>query len=695
MTKTVPPATESLDSPLTSLRAIGPKLSGLLANLSLQTVGDLVHHYPARYLDLRKHQPIAQLKEGEEVTVLGEVSKVEQPRMRRKGLHLTLVWIGDGTGYLAGAWFNQRHIAQILEVGHTVAFSGKALFRYGRIQMDNPLYEVVREEGEEGVHTGRIIPIHPVTKGLTTRYMRRLVKQALDELPSLPETLPPNLNGDRFPSLGAALRTIHFPVGREEYRSARLRLKYEELLYLQTALALRRDRAESLPGIAHQVPSGLADTFVERLPFTLTGAQQRVIGEIERDMSSEYPMHRLLHGEVGSGKTVVSLRAALIAIDSGYQAAIMAPTEVLAGQHFRSACKLLDGLPVQVELLTGSLTAAERKRTLSRIGSGEAGLTIGTHALIQEAVAFRSLGLAVIDEQHRFGVGQRTALRDKGAAPDTLVMTATPIPRTLALTFYGDLNVSTLDEVPPGRRPVTTQVLGPADRRSAYNQIREEVERGRQAYLICPAVDESERELKAAVQESDRLQRDVFPDLRVDCLHGRMSSEEKNALMTRYAAGDLDILIATTVVEVGVDVPNATVIMIEGAEHFGLSQLHQLRGRVGRGDHPGVCLLVSEGKTDESRERMDAITSLSDGFALAEADLGLRGEGQLFGHRQSGTSDLRLASLPRDLKLLERARADAFALVGADPGLDRAEHRAFRDEVLRRFGRLVEWLSRS
>jgi ATP-dependent DNA helicase RecG len=599
--------------------------------------------------------------------------------------------------------------------------------------MQNQEAEVLRGDGDT-VHTGRITPVHPATEGITTRTIRELIYRALDALPEIPDPLAPEAVGDEgLSGYDAALRSIHFPESQEDLKRARERLKFDELFTLELGVAFRKARVEAAAsGVAHRPQGELVDRLSATLPYELTKAQVRAAGEIDRAMGRPRPMNLLLQGDVGSGKTVVALHAALVAIQSGHQAAVMAPTEVLAAQHLSSIVDLLeplgarpfldgpasgsraDGQPSLFEsggstngaaatpgpsyaLLAASVTGKDRARVVDGIADGSVDLVVGTHALVQEAVAFADLSLVVVDEQHRFGLHQRMALQGKGAEPDVLIMTATPIPRTLALTYYGDLDVAILDELPAGRQPIETRVVRTdAERAAAYDVVRREVAAGRQAFVVCAAIDEANRsQVRAAEQEAERLASHVFPDLRVDVLHGRMRPADKEGRMEEFRSGRSDLLISTTVIEVGVDVPNATVMLVENAERFGLAQLHQLRGRIGRGEHRSHCFLFDESPPDnaEARARLDAMVRTTDGFELADEDLRLRGEGTLFDVRQSGMPDLRLARLAEDLPLVERARRRAFHVIGEDPRLER--HPALLAELRSRFERSIDWLFRS
>ncbi|RJQ54265.1 MAG: ATP-dependent DNA helicase RecG [Actinobacteria bacterium] len=698
MVKTVEiAARKAWSSPASRARYVGNRYLRLLERLGIRTIGDLLLHVPFRYLDMGDVKPISSVKNGEQVTVAGVVRKVSKRKVRR-GLSILSVGIYDGTGYIFGTWFNQDFIAGKLIEGTRVAFSGKALFEYGKLQIHQPLFDVVPEGAEAGrVHTSAVIPIYAATEGLSSNMLRRILRHALEDFTPVPDPLPVSLAcGRGLVSRSRALWDAHFPPNLERKGEALRRLVYEELFVMQLGIATRRRSELSAGGISHSIEGKSIARLRACLPFELTGDQERVIEEVVQDMRSPQPMHRLIQGEVGSGKTVVAMAALLAAVESGYQAAIMAPTEVLAVQHYEKVQTLFGSLGVRCVLLVGSSSEAEKQEVYGRIKAGEADVVIGTHALIQEAVDYDKLGIAVIDEQHRFGVRQRLSIREKGSNPDVLVMTATPIPRTLALTFYGDLDVSVLRQLPGGRvlgEHVETVVCDHAHRRWAYELVRSEVSKGRQAYVVCALIDESEKlAVKAVTEELEQL-RSIFEGFRIGLLHGRLKPSEKSRVMEEFREGNLDILLATTVIEVGIDVPNATVMIVEDAERFGLSQLHQLRGRIGRGGHKSYCLLFADPTTDEGKERMEAIAGISDGFELAEADLRIRGEGQLFGPRQAGLPDLHVASLGRDSEILEVARADAFGLVERDPRLERPEHGPLREEVMERFESLWEWMA--
>ncbi|MCA1831326.1 MAG: ATP-dependent DNA helicase RecG [Actinomycetota bacterium] len=721
----------AIDTPLDKAQITGltPAVAAKMARgLGLETVRDLLEHAPRAYLDLSKSKQIGELKIGEEATVTGAVAKVDARPIRGRR-HMLTVRVGDGTGYIDIVFWNQPYRARNMPVGTKLAVAGRVERRMGKLQMGGSVFVETLGADGGGVHTGRIIPLHRATEGVSANQIRRFVHSALQKFGGdIEEPLPEGVRErHKFPPRGQALRALHFPDSYQQKEKARRRLAFEELFVLQVGLAARKRRFErEAVGIAHAGDDAIVKEFLASLPFTATAAQLRTISEISEDLEAARPMHRLLQGEVGSGKTVVAVAAALKAAAAGSQTAFMAPTEVLAEQHFLTVQRLLEPLaghaPVDpgrlfgerwgVELLTSSITGAPRKQALDAAANGSATILIGTHALIQEGVSFQRLGLAIIDEQHRFGVHQRVALRAKTtdeAQPDLLIMTATPIPRTLALTLYGDLDVSVLDEMPPGRTPVRTVLAkDTATRIWSAELIKDEVAQGRQAFVVCPLVEESESlEAKAAETEYQRISHDVFPNLRVGLIHGRMKPAVKEDTMRRMRAGEIDVLVATTVIEVGVDFPNATVMLVEDADRFGLSQLHQLRGRIGRGAGASTCVLVTNAdleapERETARKRLEAMVGTTDGFRLAELDLEIRGEGQIFGRgsvgeetgegapAQAGHTDLRFASLVRDVEALGQARKEAFAFVDQDPKLRAAS--TLRSELRRRFGDRLDWL---
>ena len=683
---------EAID--VAQLKGVGDKKRASLAAFDIRTVLDLVTTYPRRWVDRTNEARIADLVPGEEALVLATVRSVSKRPMRNRRTMVNLN-VGDGTGRLDVVFFNQPWRERQLTEGLQVALFGKPDTYRGGLQMTNPIVDLI------GDRTARIVSIYPQSEKaqLNTWEIAGWVEEALRRSADrgIADPIPSEIRSrlglvDR----SIALSSIHLPASMRDKDAARRRLAFDELLRVQLVLVLRKRELErSSQGLSHAIDGELVKRFQHALPYALTGAQTRTIAEIEADLSAPNPMHRLLQGDVGSGKTVVAVSALLVAVQGGHQGALMAPTEVLAEQHAAGVRQLLDGLivpdpegnlfgerPLRVELLTNRVTGAERKDVLAGLADGSVDIAIGTHALIQEAVTFSSLGAVVVDEQHRFGVEQRAALRDKSAAhvPDLLVMTATPIPRTAAMTVYGDLDVSVLDEMPPGRTPIKTKwANGPLLETEAWAEVRSEVAAGRQAYVVCPLIEESEKiEVASAEETYQRLVAGELAGLRIGLLHGRLTSGEKQSRMDSFRAGDLDVLVATTVIEVGVDVPNATIIVVLDADRFGIAQLHQLRGRVGRGQYASTCWLVTQ-ESDEANPRVEALVATTDGFELAEVDLDLRGEGTLMSSMQKGRSDLKLASLRRDRKLVQLARDAAFEIVDADAALER--HPLLRDEL--------------
>ncbi len=681
--------------PVERVQGLSGRRGAELRRAGIGSVADLLLHFPRRYVDRSAVVPLADVPVGEEITVVGEVKKVDTRRPRRN-LSIVEARLFDGTSYLKAVWFNQPFRARQLRPGVEVALSGKVERYRGRLQMSSPAVDLLDRPAESLV-TGRVVPIHPTAGGVAPGYLRRGIHNALQRSRPLADPLASEVRGLlNLVSRDEALASIHFPESLEEVEPARRRLVFDELFRLEVALAMRKRRqVDEAAGIGHDPGVGLAEEFVKALPFSLTGAQQRVLAEIQSDMRGPHPMHRLLQGEVGSGKTVVALAALLTAVQGGYQGAVMAPTEVLAEQHYLSMEPLCSLVGVRMALLTSS--SPDRREVLDAVAAGTVDVVVGTHALIQEGVHFHRLGMAVVDEQHRFGVYQRVQLKEKGQDlnPDLLIMTATPIPRTLSMTLYGDLDVSLLDEMPPGRPEVETRAVGtkPRELERVYDLVRAEVAAGRQAFVVCPLVEESPKvEAASATAEFERLQ-GLFPELRVGLLHGQMRPAQKSLVMEQLRNRQLDLLVATTVIEVGIDIPNATVMIIEDAHRFGLSQLHQLRGRLWRGAGPAYCLLVAEPTTEEGAARVAAMVATDDGFRLAEEDLRIRGQGTIFGARQAGMPDLKLADILRDAETLVAARREAFGLVASDPSL--SGHRAIAEEVRALLGDEVEWLFRS
>lgn len=690
-----------VDSPVGRLPGVGPAYAARLPRLGINTVRDLLYHFPRRYNDFSAMRKISQLKLGEVETIAGTVRDISN-FTTKMGKLVTTAMIADETGVVKAVWFNQAYMINALPKGGQVVISGKVDLYLGRPVFTGPAYENL--ETEDLIHTGRLVPVYPLTHEVNQRWLRRLEKNTVDRWAhEVPEHLPASvLQATGLPGIATALEQIHFPDDAAALESARRRLAFDELMLIQLSLLVRRrDWRDGIAGAPMQVNEGSVAAFIGALPFTLTSAQRRALEDILADLARPTPMARLLQGDVGSGKTVVAAAAVRVALGNGMQAAVMAPTEILAEQHFRTFSRLLGsdsqtaggltaggvtdgptGSPV-VRLLVGSQRESDKARVRQEIASGQVGLVVGTQTVIQESVEFSRLGLVVIDEQHRFGVMQRAALRQKGFSPHVLAMTATPIPRTLALTLYGDLDLSVIGEMPPGRRAIETYWMDPRARERAYTIINREIGLGHQAFVVCPLVEESDvLEAKAATDEYERLRTVIFPHMRLGLLHGRMRPVEKDAVMRAFRDRELDVLVSTPVIEVGIDIPNATVMAIESADRFGLSQLHQFRGRVGRGPDQSYCMLLSEQTGEQAKARLGAIERTQDGFALAEEDLRMRGPGEFFGVRQSGLPDLKVARLS-DVAVLEMARAEAVKLFAADPLLDAPEHQLLKQHVAR------------
>ena len=670
-----------LDASVTRLQNVGPAFAKKLQRLGIYTVGDLLYHYPRRYDDYSKLKTISQLMYGEEVTLLLTVGETKT-REVRGGLTITNVLLADPTGTIQVTFFNQPYLQQQFKSGRRIVVSGTVDQHLGRLTLKKPEWEPL---SKELLHTARIVPVYPLTEGLTNRWLRRLINGVVEFwAPKVQDPLPePIRRRANLVDLTTALREIHFPSSFEKKDTAQRRLALEEFLCIQIGVLRQRRKWREVPGKPLRVDDQLIADFRASLPFQLTSAQQRALNDILGDIQRSQPMSRLLQGDVGSGKTVVAAAAMLAAVANGTQAALMAPTEILAEQHFKTLSAILEkqARPPRLARLIGSMKDREKEQVRAQIAAGEIDIAVGTHALIQEDVQFKELALAVIDEQHRFGVEQRGTIRAKGYNPHILVMSATPIPRTLALTVYGDLDLSIIDEMPPGRQEIKTKWLEPRERERAYAFIRNQVKQGRQAFVVCPLIEESETiDAKAAVEEYERLGKQVYPDLRVGLIHGKLRPSEKDETMNAFRDQAIDILVATSVVEVGIDVPNATVMLIEGADRFGLAQLHQFRGRVGRGAHESFCLLLADKSGATSDERLRVIESTQDGFRLAEEDLKLRGPGEFFGTRQSGLPDLKIAKLS-DVKILEEARTIAQELFDQDPELKQPEHTLLANKV--------------
>ncbi len=677
-----------LTTPLQYLKGVGPHRAALLARKGLHTVEDALFFVPLRHEDRTQLTPLARLQPGQSQTCSGVIIGLSPPPPGRRRVPFSIM-LRDESGYATASWFGAGYLGRVLKRGQRLVLHGRVARFKGAVTLQHPDFEIVESGEDDRLHTGRLVPVYSTTEGLTQRPLRRLLWTIVERFaPELPDTLPEPVRRRRaLVTLGPALRAAHFPETEAAWAAARRRLAFDDFLYLQLGLAILRSRTARARGIRLDPPGTLVARLRAALPYALTRAQVRVWEEIRRDMAASAPMHRLLQGDVGSGKTIVAALAVLTAVEAGYQAAVMAPTEILAEQHFMTFRQLLAPLDVSLTLLTSSIKGRERAQRRAAVAAGTIPCVVGTHALVQESVEFRRLGLAVVDEQHRFGVGQRARLKAKGEQPDLLVMTATPIPRTLALTLYGDLDVSVLDEMPPGRQPVKTVARTESKRPEIYRFLREQLAEGRQVYVVYPLVEESEAvDLKAATDMARRLAREVFPDLTVGLLHGRLGFEEKDAIMRRFKAGEIHVLVCTTVIEVGIDVPNASVMLVEHAERFGLSQLHQLRGRVGRGSWKSYCILLRASRaTEDAERRIQAMVETNDGFRIAEADLALRGPGEFFGTRQSGLPQFRVADLLRDGPILEEARQEALGIIAADPDLRDPVHRGLREGLLQRW----------
>lgn len=686
--------------PLTAVQGIGSVTARRMGGIGLHTVGDLLLYVPFRHEPLSRLTSVSGIQEGGDTTLRVRVLSCSVRSTRRPGLKVLEALVGDQSGSIVAVWYNQNYLKPTFEQHPEVLVRGSLVRRGGFSSFVVKRHEVI-DSGEEGVHTLGLVPVYPAPGDLSVHSIRAALNRVAPEAAHMVDPLPASLTaGRRYLGAPEALLAYHFPRSLKAARRARERLAFEELLLLQLALLRKRRRdEEGRRALPLSSPGALAAAFVEALPFSLTGAQRRVIDEIEADFARAMPMRRLLQGDVGSGKTVVAAYCLVRAVEGGGQAAVMAPTEVLADQHAARLAAQLAPVGLEVGLLKGSLSAAERRRICGRLVRGELPVVVGTHALIQEGVTFRDLRVAVVDEQHRFGVHQRDALSGPGEGsvwPHTLHMTATPIPRTLSLTLYGDLDVSVIDELPPGRTPVRTRLILPQQRSEMWEHVRTQLDAGRQAYVVCPLIDESDAlQVASATATYEDVSRGELADYRVLLLHGRLAPDEKQKAMAAFAAGEADVLVSTTVIEVGVDVTNATVMVIEGARRFGLSQLHQLRGRVGRGAERSDCMLLVDEDEEEALQRLRLFARTTDGFVLAEHDLRSRGEGQLFGERQSGFGDLRVARLLQDQALLSSARATAQALLTADPELRDPRHVLLAEAAEERFGDRAHWLDRA
>ena len=690
-------------TPIQYVKGVGPKLAGLFEKKGILTVEDALYFLPRSYEDRRDLKKISGLKTGSKETGFGEIMLSGVALYQNKRKRVFEVVVGDGSGVITLKWFhgNERYLRDRFKKGRKLIFSGEVRWFNYQKEIHHPDVEMIEGDIEEDyLNFKRIVPIYSETEGLHQRTLRRLMKNVLDGYADVLSSPIPQeiLERQTLIDFREAFQRVHFPPDGESIELLNLqqsdghrRIIFDEFFFLELGMALKKRGMALETGISFKTDGPVARRLLDRLSFQLTRAQERVLAEIKEDMERSHPMNRLIQGDVGSGKTVVALLAGLYAVECGYQAAMMAPTEVLAEQHYLNLHRWLEPLGIKVALLTSNIKGSEREDLYERIRRGDVQLVIGTHALIQEAVEFHRLGLAIIDEQHKFGVVQRGLLKRKGENPDVLVMTATPIPRTLAMTIYGDLDVSLIDEMPPGRMPVATKVFPESARERIYRIVGEEVRKGRQAFIVYPLVEESEKlDLKDATRMADHLQKDVYTDFRIGLLHGRMKSEEKEAIMMEFKEGKIQILVATTVIEVGIDIPNASVMVVEHAERFGLSQLHQLRGRIGRGRYPSKCILLAQYRSsEEARIRLRAMEKTTNGFQIAEEDLALRGPGEFFGIRQSGLPDFRVAHIVRDTPILIEARKEAFRLIQEDPALIHPSHSDLKKFLMERWkGRL-------
>ncbi|MCI9063767.1 MAG: ATP-dependent DNA helicase RecG [Clostridia bacterium] len=678
----------NLEKGVQYVKGVGPNRVKLLNKLNINTLGDLITYFPRNHEDRSIPKKIAECIDGEEVLIRGiAATKVTEMRTRRITIYKLVV--KDETGACTITWFNQKYLKDKFIIGHTYNFFGKIENKLGRAEMKSPVFD------EEGVdrNTGRIIPIYPLTYNLSQNVLRKIIEVGIDEVyGKMEETLPEYLlEKYRLLEINEAIKNVHFPKSNSDFVRARNRFVFEELLGLQLALLkLKEGYKSEKKGIVFDKNVKIQDV-IDTLPFTLTNAQSRVIKEIDENMESEKPMNRLLQGDVGSGKTVVSIIASYKAVKSGYQAAIMAPTAILADQHLNNFKKILDGFGIRCELLVSSITKKKKEDILQRLQNGEIDILIGTHAILEENVVFKNLGFVVTDEQHRFGVKQRAKIVAKGNNPDVIVMSATPIPRTLALILYGDLDISIIDELPPNRKTIDTFAVTKEYEERMNGFVRKQVDEGRQAYIVCPLVEESEEsDLQSVTALYEKYKTEVFSGYRVEYLHGKMKAKEKDDIMARFKAGEIDILISTTVIEVGVDVPNASIMVVQNAERFGLAQLHQLRGRVGRGEYKSYCILKYEGKGKTTKERMKVMCQTNDGFVISEKDLELRGSGDFFGTAQHGIPELKIANLFEDMKELKVVQEVAYNIINDDPNLEQEKNIRLKKLVENKFTNRVE-----
>lgn len=671
------------------IKGVGPNRAVLLNKLGIFTLGDLITYYPRDYEDRSKPKKICDVANGEEVLVQGIVqSKLVESRIR-KGLTLYRTKIADDTGFMEIVWYNQSYLKNQIKQGQVYNFFGKVSLKYNKKEMNSPVFDI----DTKTKNTGKIVPLYPLTYSLSQNVLRGIIENGIKEIEGqLPETLPEYiLKNYSLYDINTAIKQIHFPDNFEKYELARKRLAFEELLIMQLALlTLKKSYTHQEKGIVFDKNIKMAD-LIDNLPFKLTKAQLRVLEEIDNDMESEKPMNRLLQGDVGSGKTIVSIISAYKAVKSGYQVAIMAPTAILASQHLESFTQILGVYGIKCELLISNITKKRKEEMLERLKNGEIDVIIGTHALLEENVVFKNLGLVVTDEQHRFGVKQRGTIVAKGNNPDTLVMTATPIPRTLALILYADLDISIIDELPPNRQKIDTFAVTKRLEERVNNFVKKQIDEGRQAYIVCPLVEENEEiNAQSVLELAERYKNEVFADYKVEYLHGKMKPKEKDEIMEKFKKGEIDILISTTVIEVGVNVPNASIMIVENAERFGLAQLHQLRGRVGRGEYKSYCILKYQGNSDIIRQRMSIMQETNDGFKISEKDLELRGSGEFFGTKQHGLPEFKIANIFQDMPMLKNIQSIASDILKEDPELEQEKNKRLKHEVEKKFVENIE-----
>ena len=678
-------------TPIQFLKGIGPKKAKSFNSIGINTVEDLLYHFPKRYEDRTNLSAINKLQEGSIQTIKAEIlAKGGRQSFRRRGFSITEVAVGDRTGKIFCVWFNRPYLKEYFKVGDSLILYGK-VERYGeRLQISNPDFEILGKDAEESLSVGRITPVYSLPEMVSQRSLRHLIKYALDEyLPQLQDCLPFDIRSrNNLLNLAKSLLNIHFPENLNIQKQAYERLAFEEFFLFQVPLALRKIKKQERKGIAHKVDNNAINSFLGSLAFKLTKDQEKVLEEIKQDMLKPYPMQRLLQGDVGSGKTIVATIASFIVCHGGYQAAFMAPTEILAKQHYEKIGSQLSvvGPELKICLLTSSQSKKEKEKLRQEIKEGKVDLIIGTHALLEENIEFKNLGLVVIDEQHKFGVGQRALLPAKGPNLDCLIMTATPIPRTLAITLYGDLDISVIHELPPGRKPIKTLSFSQEESKKAYAFAKEELKEKKQVFIVYPVIEESYAlDIAGAKKMYEELKEGEFKGFNLGLIHGRLKDEEQDQVMLKFKNKDLDLLIATTVLEVGIDIPNATCMIIEHAQRFGLAQLHQLRGRVGRGEYESFCILISDAQTEEARARISAMVRYGDGFSISEEDLKIRGPGEFFGRRQSGLTELKIANPLTQMQLLKTARDEAIKLVSNDPHLQLRQNLPLKEQLLQRF----------